>query len=84
MLENLITEMVGRDSTEFKNCTMLLPIDDYIAAQTLANAMGVPTSRILAELVLQNVGPALKEWYRFNGTDPVAERLSIDLAKVQF
>lgn len=61
MIGRLLEEMMGEHS-EFETLYVLLPVEDAVAARDLANKLGVPANRLLAELVRASLPEAQSEW----------------------
>lgn len=61
LIGKLLEEMMGEHS-EFETMYVLLPLDDATQARDLANKLGVPANRLLAELIRQSLPDAQSEW----------------------
>lgn len=68
LIGKLLEEMMG-DHTEFETCYVLLPLDDAREARDLANKLGVPVNRLLAELVRGSLAEAQTEWRMLSFTE---------------
>ena len=84
MLAKLLESLIG-DSTEFEQVTILIPVEVLGEAQDLAAQIGVPTARLLAELLPPALREARGEWRSVSfGMAPDSEPaptpfLSVDL-----
>lgn len=61
LIGKLLEEMMG-EHAEFETLYVLLPVDDATQARDLANKLGVPANRLLAELVRKSLPEAQSEW----------------------
>lgn len=61
LIGKLLEEMMG-EHAEFDTLYVLLPTEDALQARDLANKLGVPVNRLLAELVRQSLPEAQTEW----------------------
>lgn len=68
LIGKLLEEMMG-DHAEFETMYVLLPVDDATQARDLANKLGVPANRLLAELVRQSLPVAESEWRMLTFSD---------------
>jgi len=67
----LIEEMLG-NATEFERMYLLLPLESSQRVRVLAAEIGVPTSRLLAELVAESISGAETQWRRLIAETPGA------------
>ena len=61
LLGRLIEEMLVAESAEFETMTVLLPLEDSERVRDLANKLGVPAGRLLAELIPEALSMAESE-----------------------
>ncbi len=61
IIANLLEQLIG-SKTEFERYQVLLPCDALEEARDLAGQMGVPVSRLLAELLPAALTQARTEW----------------------
>lgn len=66
MIANLIESMIPEANGEFTSMTVLMPLDTATAVRDLAHKMGVPTSRLHAELLRAALTEAEVEWRRIS------------------
>lgn len=73
ILAHLIEEMMVGESGEFETLNILLPVDVSVAVRDLAFKLGIPASRLLAELISHGVTEASIEWRRLTESRPELE-----------
>lgn len=62
ILKNILEEMLGREDGEFERLSVPLDLDLATRLRDLASQLGVPTCRLLAELVESSLPEAESEW----------------------
>lgn len=61
IITNLLESLMGKDA-EFEQIKIFLPVDSLVEARDLAGQIGVPVSRLLAELLPEALREARTEW----------------------
>lgn len=64
LISKILQEMIGNAQGEFESQTVLLPFDTATALRDLSAKMGVPASRLHAELLAAALLEADTEWRR--------------------
>ena len=72
IIGGILEEMMGKNS-EFERVFALIPVDVSEQVNELAKLMGVPTSRLLAELVSVSIKDARSEWDHLVESKPKRE-----------
>jgi len=73
LIAKLIEEMMVGETGEFESINVLLPVDVSQEVRDLAFRVGVPASRLVAELISQGVTEANTEWRRLTLSQPDLE-----------
>jgi len=67
LLQILFAELVGKQYTEFEPITVILPVCTRRRVDLLAKQIGVPSSRLCAELLSACIEQAEMEWGMVDG-----------------
>ncbi|WP_205702171.1 hypothetical protein, partial [Candidatus Izimaplasma sp. ZiA1] len=62
VIQSIIEELVGKESTEYEQFTIFLDISAAARVSLLSRQLGVSTSRLCAELISSSIGQAEHEW----------------------
>lgn len=78
LIHRLIEQMIGDQSGEFEYLPVMLSLETAERVRDLAHKLGVPSGRLLTELVTNTISEAETEWRRIAVEKPPRADTHVD------